>query len=76
MAFWIPIVAERSEAPPGGSFLGSVKAVAWSFFGVRRQQDHESDVSNLNPLHVVIAAVGMAVVFVLTLIVIVRFVVG
>jgi len=58
------------------SFFQSIKAVAWSFFGVRRRKDHESDVSNLNPVHVVIAGVGMAVIFVLTLVTIVRFVVG
>ncbi|MGH1359662.1 MAG: DUF2970 domain-containing protein [Burkholderiaceae bacterium] len=58
------------------SFAQSIKAVAWSFFGVRRRQDHEADVSNLNPVHVIIAGIMMAVLFVLTLITIVRWVVG
>jgi len=58
------------------SFFQSIKAVAWSFFGVRRRKDHEADVSNLNPVHVVIAGVGMAVIFVLILVTIVRLVVG
>ena len=40
-----------------GSFLQTMKAVAWSFFGVRKGADLEKDVNQLNPLHVVIAAV-------------------
>lgn len=58
------------------SFLQTIKAVAWSFFGVRRRKDHEADVSNLNPVHVIIAGIGMAVLFVLTLVTIVKLVVG
>ena len=67
-------MADQSQV--SASFLQSIKAVAWSFFGVRRRKDHEADVSNLNPVHVVIAGVGMAVIFVVTLITIVRVVVG
>ena len=40
-----------------GSFVQTMKAVAWSFFGVRKGADLEKDVSQLNPLHIVIAAV-------------------
>jgi len=40
-----------------GSFVQTMKAVAWSFFGVRKGADYEKDVSQLNPVHVVIAAV-------------------
>jgi len=40
-----------------GSFVQTMKAVAWSFFGVRKGSDYEKDVSQLNPVHVVIAAV-------------------
>ena len=64
------------QSKPRASFLQSIKAVAWSFFGVRRRKDHEADVSNLNPVHVIVAGVGMAVIFVLTLVTIVRVVVG
>lgn len=45
-----------------GSFLATMKAVLWSFFGVRKKQDYESDAANLNPIHVIIAAlIGVAV---------------
>ncbi len=67
-------MAEQSSSKAG--FFATIKAVAWSFFGVRRSKDHESDFSNLNPVHVIIAGIVMGVLFVLTLITIVRWVVG
>ena len=51
-----------------GSFVNTLKAVAWSFFGVRKSADYERDVAELNPVHVVIAGVVAAVVFVLLLV--------
>jgi predicted Na+-dependent transporter len=44
------------------SFWRTVKAVAWSFVGLRARGDYEEDVKNLNPLHIV--AVGLIAVFV------------
>lgn len=38
-----------------GSFVQTMKAVAWSFFGIRKGSDLEKDLTQLNPLHVVIA---------------------
>jgi hypothetical protein len=38
--------------------------VAWSFFGVRRRADYE-DVRKLNPVHVIVAGVIGAALFVL-----------
>ncbi|CEJ96354.1 Probable transmembrane protein [Caballeronia glathei] len=58
------------------SFLRLLKAVFWSFFGVRRRADLESDAAQLNPLHVVAAAVLGAVLFIIVLLVVVRAVVG
>jgi hypothetical protein len=57
-----------------GSFLQTMKAVGWSFFGVRRSADYERDVSQLNPVHVVIAAVVGVLIFIALLIVIVNWV--
>ena len=57
-----------------GSFLQTMRAVAWSFFGVRKSSDHEKDVSQLNPVHVVIAGVIGAVVFITMLLVLVNWV--
>lgn len=43
------------------------KAVFWSFFGVRRRTDYESDAQRLKPQHVIAAGVISAVIFVLAL---------
>ncbi len=59
-----------------GSFLQTVKAVAWSFFGVRRGDDYERDVTQLNPVHVIIAGVLGAAIFVVSLIFLVRWMIG
>ena len=50
--------------------------VFWSFFGVRRGCDHDRDMAELNPVHVIIAGIVAAALFVLALILLVRFVVG
>lgn len=59
-----------------GSFWGTVQAVAWSFFGVRRRSGLEHDVTQLNPVHVIVAGVLGAVIFVVSLVLLVRWVVG
>ena len=56
------------------SFLATVKAVFWSFFGVRKKSDYESDAANLNPVHVIIAGIIGAILFILILMTIVRLV--
>jgi hypothetical protein len=56
------------------SFLQTMQAVAWSFFGVRKSKDYERDVSHLNPVHLVIAGVIGAVLFIGVLLVIVNWV--
>jgi amino acid transporter len=48
------------------------RAVAWSFLGIRRSADHAQDVEKLNPIHVVIAAIIGAAVFVVLLVVLVH----
>ena len=54
----------------------SVRAVLWSFLGVRKRRDLEADANQLNPLHVVVAAVICAAIFIGVLILVVRLVVG
>jgi len=57
-----------------GSFLQTARAVAWSFLGIRRSADYENDVKKLNPVHVIVAGVIGAVLFVLALVMIVQWV--
>ena len=59
-----------------GSWRRSFKAVAWSFFGVRRGSDYEQDVSQLKPQHVIVAGLVAAALFVALLVLLVRWVVG
>jgi hypothetical protein len=58
------------------SLRQTISAVAWSFFGVRRGRDHEQDMARLNPVHVIIAGVLGAALFVLVLVLLVRWVIS
>jgi hypothetical protein len=50
------------------------KAVFWSFFGVRKRSDYESDTKRLKPQHVIAAGLVSAAVLVLALFAIVKLV--
>jgi Protein of unknown function (DUF2970) len=39
------------------SFVQTVRAVLWSFVGLRKGSEHESDMARLNPVHVIIVRV-------------------
>jgi len=58
------------------SFRATLKAVLWSFFGVRKKSGYEQDAAQLNPVHVVIAGVLAAVIFVVILLSVVKMVVA
>ena len=66
----------KAAAQRKGSFVQTVKAVAWSFFGVRKGSGYQQDVEKLNPLHVVIAGVAGAALFVAALLLLVRWVIS
>jgi hypothetical protein len=68
--------ALREAVRRKGSLGRTLLAVVWSFFGVRKSKDLERDVGELNPLHVVIAGVIVAALFVVALIVLVNWVIG
>ena len=64
----------RAAVNRKGSFLQTMRAVGWSFFGVRKSSDYEKDVSQLNPVHVVIAGVIGAFVLIAVLVTVVNWV--
>ena len=64
-----------SEPEKKASFMYSMKAVVWSFFGLRRKSDFDQDEGKLNPLHIIIAALIGVALFIGLLITIVKFVV-
>jgi hypothetical protein len=66
----------KEAAARRGSFWQTAKAVAWSFFGVRRGAGYTEDVAKLNPVHVLIAGVIGAVLFVLSLVLVVNWVIS
>ena len=63
-------------APRRGSLLRTVRAVAWSFFGVRKSRDLERDAAELKPAHVVLVGIGVAAVFVVVLVLLVNWVIA
>lgn len=68
---------ELRQASQRKMALGAtIKAVFWSFLGIRRKRDHEQDVAKLNPVHLIIAGVLGAALFVTMLILIVKSVVA
>ena len=75
-------MTEQTDATPmaatqrKGSLLRTAQAVAWSFLGIRRRADYAKDVAQLNPVHVVIAGIAGAALFVAALVVLVKWVVS
>ena len=64
----------RDAVQRKASFLQTVRAVGWSFFGIRKGSEYEKDVSQLNPVHVVLAGIIGAVMFITALILLVNWV--
>lgn len=58
-----------------GSFGQTARAVAWSFFGVRKSSDQEKDLSQINPVHVIVAGLIGALVFIGALVVLVNWII-
>lgn len=58
------------------SFLQTVQAVAWSFLGIRRSADYRRDTQKLNPVHVIVAGLIGAGLFIVLLVGLVRWVIN
>ena len=71
-----PADSNRNPAQRKASFGATMKAVFWSFFGVRKKSDYERDAAQLNPVHVLVAGVLGALLFIGILVMIVRVVVA
>jgi len=56
--------------------LQVAKAVFWSFLGIRSRAGHEKDLARLKPAQVVIAGLIGAAIFVLSLVLLVKFIVS
>ncbi len=58
------------------SLLRSVKAVAWSFLGIRKSSEFQEDIDKITPLHVLGVGLVAVFLFVISLIVLVNLVVA
>ena len=58
------------------SFFRAVQAVLWSFIGIRKNSAGQEDMAKLNPFHVVVVGICLALIFVLGLIGLVHWVVA
>ncbi len=58
------------------NFGRALKAVAWSFFGVRRASDLDRDQRQLTPAQVIVAGLVVAALFVIGLVVLVNWVIS
>jgi hypothetical protein len=67
---------DESGSARSGTFLRSVKMVAWSFLGIRKNSEYQEDLAKVNPLHVMVVGVGAALMLVVGLIVLVNWVVA
>lgn len=60
--------------PRRAGFFQVARAVFWSFLGIRRKSDYGRDAVSIRPHQVIIAGVIGAALFVLTLVLIVRYI--
>ncbi len=58
------------------NFFQTMKAVAWGFFGVRKGKGYTEDIASLNPVHLIIAGIIAAIVFVVGLVLVARWFTG
>lgn len=67
-------MAEPLQSPRKATPLQVAKAVLSAFIGIRRRTAHEQDAVTLSPLQVIVAGLIGAAIFVLSLVMLVRFV--
>ena len=67
---------QAGSTQASASFGQTLKAVFWSFLGIRKRRDHDQQTAKLNPLHVVVAALLGVGIFIFVLLMIVKSVVA
>ena len=56
-------------------FLRTVRAVLWSFLGIRKGASFQEDIKSLTPFHIIGVGIALCFVFVIALMLTVRWVV-
>ncbi len=57
------------------NLLRTIKAVGWSFIGIRKNSDYQEDLGRLNPFHIIAVALVAVALFVGGLIALVNWIV-
>jgi len=67
---------QKSKSSPFKMFLISMKAVLWGFLGVRKRSGQDADMASISFVHIVLAGLLGAVIFMTILLLIVKAVVS
>jgi len=54
------------------SQMKTIRAVLWSFIGIRNSKEYQKDISSLKPINVIVTGIILAVFFVLSLLAFVK----
>lgn len=69
-------MALEVESPRKASPLQVAKAVLSAFIGIRKRAAHEHDTVTITPLQVIVTGIICAAIFVLSLVLLVRYITG
>jgi Protein of unknown function (DUF2970) len=69
-------VSAPDTSAPKASLLRTVKAVAWSFLGIRKNSEFQQDLNRVNPVQVIVVGISAALLLVVGLVVLVNVVAG
>jgi hypothetical protein len=67
-------MTDSSRNPKQSNPLHAMRAVMWSFFGVRSKSEYQADINRLTMAQIIVAGIIGAVLFVMTLLLLVYFV--
>jgi Protein of unknown function (DUF2970) len=71
-----PNMSVSGTTVPKPSLLRTVKAVAWSFVGIRKNSEFKEDLGRIHPVHVIVVGIGAALLLVVGLVILVNVVAG
>lgn len=66
--------SKADGTPRQAGFLAVVRAVFWSFLGIRKKSHYQQDSVTIKPYQVIIAGLIGALLFILSLVLVVHFV--
>jgi Protein of unknown function (DUF2970) len=69
-------MSEPVELARKPSFMRSLVAVMWSFFGVRKGSEFQEDIARVSMMHLIVIGIGAGFLFVIGLMLFVRWVVA